>query len=93
MGLAVLPARLKSEIEDMKSAILSGSDFADRESTAKHKAWFEKFKDEYEFTESNTEEILKAEIGKTFVRVLRDAGVFKDTNEGREAFLRFVKTI
>lgn len=90
MGLAVLPARLKAEIAEMKDAILRGRDFSERESIAKHKAWFEKFKDNYSFTEENTEKILKAEIGRTFVRVLSDAGVYKDTPDGRAAFLRFV---
>ena len=90
MGLAVLPARLKSEIAEMKSAILGGDDFADSESISKHKAWFEAFKDSYDFTPENTEEILKSEIGKTFVKVLTDAGVYKRTSDGKAAFLRFI---
>ena len=77
----------------MKAAILSGTDFSESESTAKHKAWFENFKNNYTFTEENATEILRAEIGKTFVRVLCDAGVFKDNDEGREAFRRFIKVI
>ena len=93
MGLAVLPARLKAEIEDMKKAILDGADFAEIESISKHRAWFERFKRNYTFTEENVDGILKAEIGKTFVNVLRDAGVFKDDDFGREAFRRFIKTI
>ena len=90
MGLAVLPARLKGEIADMKAAILGGTDFATVESIEKHKQWYLKFKDNYTFTEENTEDIIKAEIGKTFVRVLKDAGVFKDTAEGRKYFDRFI---
>lgn len=93
MGLAVLPARLKAEIEEMKKAILDSADFAEIESISKHKAWFERFKRNYTFTEENVDGILKAEIGKTFVNVLRDAGVFKDDDFGREAFRRFIKTI
>ena len=90
MGLAVLPARLKDEISEMKKAILSGEDFAKNPNIEKHALWFDAFKDAYTFTEENTDDIIKCEIGKTFVRVLRDAGVFKDTEEGREFFLRFV---
>ncbi len=90
MGLAVLPARLKAEIADMKTAILSGKDFAGVESIEKHKEWYLAFADNYTFTEENTEDIIKKEIGKTFVRVLKDAGVFKDSEEGRKYFLRFV---
>ena len=90
MGLAVLPARLKTEISLMKDAILSGTDFSRVAEIEKHAAWFAAFRDQYMFTADNTEEILKNEIGKTFVRVLEDAGVYKCTAEGREAFLRFV---
>ena len=93
MGLAVLPARLKDEIAIMKDAILSGKDFADIEDIEKHKAWFEAFKNNYSFNAENTEDILKKEIGKTFVKVLEDAGVYKCTKEGRDAFMRFVESV
>ena len=85
MGLAILPARLKEEMAALREDILAG-----REITGIHKAWFEAFKDSYSFTEDNTEDILKDEIGKTFVRVLRDAGVYKDNDEGLTCFLKFV---
>ncbi len=90
MGLAVLPARLKGEIEDMANAILAGADFATVPSIEKHKAWFEAFRDRYTFTADNVRDILKKEIGITFSHVLEDAGVYKCTEEGRAAFLRFV---
>ena len=93
MGLAVLPARLKEEIAVMCEFINSGKDFAEDERIEKHKAWFERFKDNYTFTPENTEDILKEEIGKTFQRVLEDAGVYKNTESGRNAFLRFIATI
>ena len=93
MGLAVLPARLKDEIAVMKDAILSGKDFGEISEIEKHKTWFEAFKGNYVFTEENTEEILKKEIGKTFVKVLEDAGVYKCTPDGREAFMRFVASV
>lgn len=93
MGLAVLPARLKGEMEEMKKAILSGADFAATETIAKHKAWFLSFAGNYTFTEENTEKILKKEIGNTFVRVLTDAGVFKRDEAGQAAFVRFLATV
>lgn len=93
MGLAVLPARLRDEIATMREYIISGNDFAENESIVKHKEWFESFKDSYTFTPENTEEILKKEIGRTFERVLEDAGVYKRTPEGQAAFLRFIATI
>ena len=93
MGLAVLPARLKDEIETMREYILAGKDFSENESIAKHKTWFESFKNNYSFNDANTTDILKEEIGKTFVRVLLDAGVYKRDNNGQAAFMRFVNSI
>ena len=93
MGLAVLPARLRDEIAIMRDYIIDGKDFAENEAIAKHKDWFERFKDNYSFTPENTEDILKAEIGRTFERVLEDAGVYKRTPEGNAAFLRFIASI
>lgn len=90
MGLAVLPSRLKHEIELMKDAIAKGTPFAAVPELEKHAEWFSKFSADYTFTKDNTEEILKTEIGKTFVRVLEDAGVYKTDGNGRAAFLRFI---
>lgn len=93
MGLAVLPARLKSEIEAMKEKLVCAETFLGDEKTEKHAEWLLSFKDKYDFNKENTEEILRAEIGRTFVEVLRDAGVYKDTEEGRKAFLKFLNTL
>ena len=93
MGLAILPSRLKEECEKIKKAVLSGRDLSDFPETAKHKEWFDRFRNNYTFSEENIDEILKAEIGKTFVRVLEDSGVYKRTPEGKAAFIRFIKTL
>ena len=93
MGLAVLPARLKDEMEAVREAILSGTELSENEKTAKHLSWVNAFRESYTFTEENTRDILFAEIGKTFVRVLEDAGVYKNTEAGRAAFLRFVDAV
>ena len=93
MGLAVLPARLKSEIALMSEAVLSGRDFAEIPDIEKHKDWFEAFRNNYKFTKENTEDILKEEIGKTFVKVLYDAGVYKDNAAGLESFLAFIDCV
>lgn len=90
MGLAVLPARLKGEIAKMKDAILAGKPFSSDPDIEKHTEWFERFSANYSFDESNTEDIIKAEIGKTFVRVLEDAGVYKVNESGRSSFMKFV---
>ncbi len=93
MGLAVLPPRLQTEMEEMARQILAGGDLRENEMLEKHADWYDGFKDAYTFTEENVTEILEQEIGKEFVRVLEDAGVFKRTPEGREAFKRFIDTL
>ena len=94
MGLAVLPARLKQEMADLKEAILNGDDLRAGEATAKHADWVEEFTPGYEKIDaSNIDKVLEDEIGKVFMQVLEDAGVYKCTPEGREAFLRFVAEI
>lgn len=90
MGLAVLPARLKTEMELVRDILVCGGDLRANDSTKKHADWAEAFYGKYPaFTAENTMPILQQEIGNTFCRVLEDAGVFKRTPEGREAFLRF----
>ena len=93
MGLAVLPARLKEEMAKLKNAVLSGTEIEADPDIAKHAAWFASFRENYTFTRENTEDILHQEIGKTFVRVLEDAGVYKCTTEGRAAFNRFLSFV
>ena len=93
MGLAVLPARLKKEFKLLEEAILSGADLNASEDTAKHSAWVDSFRDNYTFTKENTEEILKAETGKVFAKVLEHAGVYERSEKGMDAFLRFVDSV
>ncbi len=94
MGLAVLPSRLKEEIELLAEYITEGKDVRSNEKIEKHAEWAEAFLAEYDnVTKENVTDILKKEIGNVFVEVLEDAGVYKCTEEGREAFMRFVKTL
>jgi len=93
MGLAVLPARLRDEIATMCEYIASGKSFRENADIEKHADWFETIKDKYTFTPENTEEILKKEIGAVFERVLEDAGVYKRTDEGKKAFIRFINAV
>lgn len=91
MGLAVLPARLKDEMEELKKAILSKEDIRSMESIAKHASWVDGFMDKYDtVNETNIDEILQNEIGEVFKKILECAGVYKRTKEGMEAFLKFV---
>ena len=91
MGLAVLPARLKGEMELLKDYILTGKDIRSNEQIAKHADWVDEFLPNYtSITEENVEEILQQEVGKVFCEVLEDAGVYKCDEKGLEAFHRFV---
>ena len=94
MGLAVLPARLKGEMEQLKSAMLAGADLRADEVLEKHADWVDEFKTKYEvIDETNIDEIVEKEIGLVFMQVLEDAGVYKRNAEGQEAFDRFVESI
>ena len=94
MGLAVLPARLKSELELLKEYILEGKDIRSNDSIEKHADWVDEFLPNYpEINASNVEEILQQEVGKVFCQVLEDAGVYKCTPEGMEAFERFTNVL
>lgn len=94
MGLAVLPARLKEEMEQLKEAVLAGRDLHGDETLAKHADWVDEFRVKYDrIDSSNIDEIVEKEIGLVFMQVLADAGVYKRTEEGQEAFDRFIACI
>ncbi len=93
MGLAVLPSRLKNELNGVAQALVHGDDLRADETLAKHADWAEELKPRYTFTAENAEEILRREVGAVFAQVLEHAGVFKCTPEGREAFLRFIHSV
>ncbi len=94
MGLAVLPARLKSEMAELKKAMLTGADLRADEVLSKHADWVDAFKTKYEkIDETNIDEIIQNEIGEVFMHVLEDAGVYKRTTKGQEAFDRFIRSL
>ncbi len=94
MGLAVLPARLKDEMALLKEYLIQGKDIRSEASLEKHGDWADGLRKKYPaFTEENTEKILQDEIGIVFQKVLEDAGVYKRTEEGREAFRRFIRSL
>ena len=93
MGLAVLPSRLKQELTDLASAIVSGADIAADPVLGKHAPWVGELKKQYTFTAGNALDIILKETGKVFTEVLEDAGVYKNTPEGRAAFLKFVDAV
>ena len=94
MGLAVLPARLKEEISVLGEKIVAGEDLRACEKTEKHADWAEEFLQNYDnVTAENVEEIIKAEIGKVFAKVLEHAGVYKRDESGLSAFARFIDSV
>ena len=97
MGLAVLPARLKGELEILKEYILEGKDIRSNAQIAKQADWVESFSKNYEdgkqFNKDNIDMILQQEVGKVFCQVLEAAGVYKCTEEGMAAFMRFVQQL
>lgn len=94
MGLAVLPSRLKGELTDLADYIVTGRDIRSNEALAKHADWVDEFLPRYsDVNKDNITGILQQEVGKVFCRVLEDAGVYKCTDEGMSAFMRFVDTL
>ncbi len=94
MGLAVLPARLKGEMERLAEAVLAGTDIRKDEELAKHADWVEEFLPNYSHVDQdNIMEILHKEIGNVFMEVLEDAGVYKRDAAGQQAFDRFLSTL
>lgn len=94
MGLAVLPARLKEEMELLEAYVLEGKNVDSNEKLEKHADWVAEFLPKYEdVNRENIHAIFRKEIGNVFIHVLEDAGVYKCTEEGRKAFMRFIETL
>ncbi len=94
MGLAVLPARLDRELSLLEEAIQGGADIAGIPEIEKHAKWAEAFAPELKgANRARIRETLEREVGKVFVGVLEDAGVFKRDENGKAAFRRFIKTL
>ncbi|WP_407425415.1 UDP-glucose--hexose-1-phosphate uridylyltransferase [Treponema sp.] len=96
MGLAILPGRLKTELADLNAALRSKKDISSDENLSKHARWCSELCKKYDFSSMSAEKcdsVLKEEVGHVFSKVLEHAGVYKCTAEGREAFMRFIKTL
>lgn len=93
MGLAVLPSRLKDEMEALRDAMLSGADIYSDEALAKHAEWAEMIKAKYDVTADNCRELLQKEIGIVFAAILEQCGVFERTEEGKAQFIKFLNNV
>jgi UDPglucose--hexose-1-phosphate uridylyltransferase len=97
LGLAVLPARLKDEIAQIKQCLLDetkANKISEDENLKIHLDWFNKLKGKYtDLNEYNIDTILENEVGEIFVEVLEHCGVFKWDEEGKLAMVRYMDDI
>ena len=93
MGLAVLPARLKTELAAVADKLVKGEDLRADPLTEAHADWAEGFAPSYTITADNALDIVYKETGLVFAKVLEHAGVYKRTPEGQGAFLRFLRQV
>ena len=91
MGLAILPPRLKEEVEQV-ATYLVGKDVSVADY---HQEWADELKESHPGLTDKVQalEIVQESVGKIFARVLEDAGVYKQTEEGQAAFMRFVEQV
>ena len=91
MGLAILPPRLKEEVEQV-AAYLVGKDVPVADY---HKEWADELNESHPGLTDKDQalNIVQESVGKIFARVLEDAGVYKQTEEGQAAFMRFVEQV
>lgn len=92
MGLAILPARLKDELELLRACLLHQSHIEDYAVLEKHQLWYQELEESYVINEDNVDNIIAESLTRKFVNVLEDAGVFKMNEEGIDAFISFVKS-
>jgi len=91
MGLAILPPRLKEELEQVASYLVGEAvTLADY-----HQEWADQLRAQYPGLTDKEKalEIVKDSVGTIFARVLEDAGVYKQTEYGQAAFMRFVEQV
>ncbi len=94
MGCAILPARLKKELAEIREILISGKEIEEDSPLYQHAPWVRELREKYDvFNEDNTSEIIRNEVGQVFVKVLEDAGVYKYNDEGRKAFMRFIESV
>jgi UDPglucose--hexose-1-phosphate uridylyltransferase len=95
MGLAVLPSRLKDELELLSKYLLDRSlDITKEHDLLKHKEWYKYLINKYPaIAEDNVDQILKFETGLKFMTVLEHAGVYKRDAKGQSAFIKFIDSI
>ena len=92
MGLAILPGRLKEELQLIKEDLLKKEEIINNK-ILHHKKWVESFKNKYHLTSDNIDQVLKNEVGKAFSEILECCGVFKINSETQSHVLRFIERV
>lgn len=97
MGLAILPARLKSELKGVTEMLVNGTAVTGDEALTKHIPWIEDILSRYGREELDTfdkaEAVVKHEVANVYSDILRQCAVFNDSTEGRAAFKQFLAKI
>ncbi|MBD5431794.1 MAG: UDP-glucose--hexose-1-phosphate uridylyltransferase [Lactobacillus sp.] len=89
MGRAILPGRLKNELEEVKKYLLD----QDNEIAESHVEWADKIKSQNKITKENVDQILDQSLVEVFEKVLQCAGVFKQDEAGDKGWERFISAL
>ena len=89
MGRAILPARLKNELNEVKKFWLG----AENKIADSHLPWAKEVQSGINITADNVDEVMEQELANVFANVLENAGVFKDEAAGNEGWQRFVDAL
>ena len=89
MGRAILPGRLKSELEEVKKYWMG----QDNKMAISHKEWADQIKAEQNITADNVDAVMQQALVEVFEQVLQDAGVFKNNADGDEGWDKFITAL
>ena len=89
MGRAILPGRLKSELEEVKKYWLG----KDNKMADSHKEWADQVKVKEKITADNVNQIMEKALVEVFEQVLQDAGVFNNTEDGEKGWDKFITAL
>lgn len=90
MGLAILPPRLVEELQELEDFLLDKKPLS--EVAEIHQNWARELKEE-SFDEENVTNFIQQKVGDKFTRVLEDAGVYKQTEDGLKGFKNFIEKL
>ena len=89
MGRAILPGRLKDELQEVKKYWLN----QENKIATSHLTWAKKIKDREKITKQNVNQIMHQALIDVFEQVLSDSGVFKNNQAGKEGWQKFISSL